>query len=306
MLGQDEVGSVVLHIDDVDDLAIAAVLNSIWRAEAIRRLSALRGLRPADGLNVIGRGTLKLREATFLAVLPSGDLAVAESSLHRVSLFSPDGQRQRTLGTFGYAPRMAAAASASIPLHLNYPKGIACDASGTHLFVADRSNHRVLKCTLSDGTVLATMGGPGMGPQRGRFKYPQGLAVAVTAAHGELVFVSDYGNDRICALDAITLEWRHSLLHVDQLALPVGLAMSTDGRGHASELYVVDASHHEVHVIALDAEGHATAGDHAAVTRTLGRHGIERGELDFRKSPPSGAHLQPDGHLRLPLDCHLH
>ena len=61
----------------------------------------------------------------------------------------------RTLGKFGWASGAAGG--------LNYPKGLAFDLSGEHLFVADRSNHRVVKMNAATGAVVAGVGSRGYG-----------------------------------------------------------------------------------------------------------------------------------------------
>lgn len=272
-LGQDEVSSIVSYLDVIDDLAAAAAVSVLWRSEVLPKLIHARGLRPADGANVIANGgRLKIKEPTFVTMLPDGDLAISESSLHRVLIFAPDGRRRRTMGSFGYASREEDLAVGK-PLALNYPKGLVASCDGRYLYIADRSNHRVLKTLLSDGTVVAQAGGRGMGIQRGHFRYPQGLALATSAAHGATLFVSDFGNDRVVVLDAETLAWRHELKDEVRLALPAGLAASR------TELFVVDASNFMVHVFDLEAACGVAQG--VSCLRSLGCRGNDPGELEF-------------------------
>ena len=272
-LGQDEVSIIVSYIDVMDDLASAAAVSVLWRSEVLPKLIHARGLRPADGANVIANGgRLKIKEPTFVIMLPDGDLAISESSLHRVLIFAPDGRRRRTMGSFGYASREEDLAMGK-PLALNYPKGLVASCDGRYLYIADRNNHRVLKTLLSDGTVVAQAGGRGMGIQRGHFKFPEGLALATSAAHGATLFVSDFGNDRVVVLDAETLAWRHELKDEVRLALPAGLAASR------TELFVVDASNFMVHVFDLEEACGAVQG--VSCLRSLGCRGTDPGELEF-------------------------
>lgn len=141
------------------------------------------------------------------------------------------------------------------------------------MYIADRSNHRVVKSDLqNDGAIVASIGS-GMGPHDGRFKYPQGVAFARTTAHGAVVFVSDYGNDRVAVLDADDLSWKHAIREAGRLALPAGLAVS------ATELFVVDASEHVVRVYDIDEVSNSARA--RGELRTLGGRGTDPGELDY-------------------------
>ena len=243
-LGQDEVSIIVSYIDVMDDLASAAAVSVLWRSEVLPKLIHARGLRPADGANVIANGgRLKIKEPTFVI-----------------------------MGSFGYASREEDLAMGK-PLALNYPKGLVASCDGRYLYIADRNNHRVLKTLLSDGTVVAQAGGRGMGIQRGHFKFPKGLALATSAAHGATLFVSDFGNDRVVVLDAETLAWRHELKDEVRLALHAGLAASR------TELFVVDASNFMVHVFDLEEACGAVQG--VSCLRSLGCRGTDPGELEF-------------------------
>ncbi|EOD14566.1 hypothetical protein EMIHUDRAFT_196978 [Emiliania huxleyi CCMP1516] len=195
-----KISVVLAHLGAAHDVAVAAALSHTWRSVALPRLASEGVLRPADGAIQILARSLKAKDPTFVACSPAASLvAIAESSQHRIVICSlVTGEVVRTLGKFGWASGAADG--------LNYPKGLAFDPSGEHLFVADRSNHRVIKMNAATGAVVAGVGSRGYGD--GCFKYPQGVALADTAAHGPLVFVCDYGNDRIVALEPTALEWR--------------------------------------------------------------------------------------------------
>ena len=279
VLSQDEVVTIVSMVDDTSLPSIAAVAHA-WRSAAVTRLAALSFLRPATGRQRIASG-LKANgpkgrpEPTFLAVIPGGDVVLAESSLHRLAIFRA-GECQRTIGSFGIG---------STTQGLHYPKGVAVDDEA-NIYVADRSNHRVVKYG-PDGTFAGSLGKRGYGV--GQFKYPQGAVFVRSTAHGPLIFVADYGNDRVVAVGC-DLTWCFTF--GDDLgpsfALPAGIAIgrcpptkptdptetgctsteqsvssppaeeppvvaarvnpTADAQWHSSELYVVDASNGVVHV----------------------------------------------------------
>src|SRR5574340_849041 len=58
--------------------------------------------------------------------------------------------------------------------NVQYPQGIAVDAAGTRVYVADTGNHRIQKFT-SSGDFILTWGSQGAGD--GQFSYPGGVAV---------------------------------------------------------------------------------------------------------------------------------
>ncbi|CAF4627807.1 unnamed protein product, partial [Rotaria socialis] len=76
---------------------------------------------------------------------------------------------------------------------LHHPNGIFVDTLGT-LYVADTSNHRVMRWTQGDkkqGTVI--VGGQGEGKGANQFNYPIGLSFD---RQGNL-YVVDWGNARV-------------------------------------------------------------------------------------------------------------
>ena len=83
----------------------------------------------------------------------------------------------------------------------NHPSGLAVDASGTTLYVADSDNHRIRAIDLASRRVstLAGSGAPdhanGVGTAA-RFNGPAGIAVS-----GGTLYVADSGNHRIRAID---------------------------------------------------------------------------------------------------------
>lgn len=284
----DEIASILSHMEDASTVACASVLSRTWRLTALEQLTMACALHPAHDENQRIATCLRAKDPTFVAAF-NDVVVVSECNLHRLVLFSiSTGERLRSLGKFCIATGTTEG--------LNSPKGLAFDATGRYIFVADRSNHRVLKLDAHSGAQIAAVGARGYGVRF--FKYPQGLCFADTAAHGPRLFVCDYGNDRIVVLDPESLEWcgtfgeaptetvytarggtyqmagRLSSADEDEdvaaaepMALPAGIVAD------AHEVFVCDASNHTVHV-------YAAAHPHAHL-RTLARRGTWDGALDF-------------------------
>ena len=85
---------------------------------------------------------------------------------------------------------------------LNYPNGVAVDASG-NIFIADRHNHRVRRIG-TDG-IITTVAGTGTGGYSGdggaatsaQLYYPWDVAVDA----GGVIFVTDNWNNRVRRID---------------------------------------------------------------------------------------------------------
>ena len=239
-LGEDEIRMIAAAADDVETVITIAALSHSWRAVAVAQLSSNSTLRPGShALQQLATG-LKSKDPTFVTHVPlQSCIAVCESSLHRIVLISTlTGERIRTMGKFGWAPGPG----------LNYPKGIAADEAAEHLFVCDRSNHRVLKMQLSDGAILASCGHDAGARGNGEriFRYPQGLAYTRTKAYPSgVVFVCDYGNGRLVALDALDLSWGFSF--GEQLASDTDMPLPAGCVASATQVVVVDVSRHCLH-----------------------------------------------------------
>ena len=274
-LGDDEIRLVVAACgceESTQSLAIVASLCKAWRFIALERLRSMGALRPNHGEYQRLAHGLKAKDPTFMLYLPRRkQVAIAESSLHRIVLHDiGTGVRVKTFGKFGWAPGAG----------LNYPKGLAVDDQEEHLYVCDRSNHRVCKLLLETGELVCCCGhregARGVGDAL--FRYPQGIAFSNTTAHGPTVFVCDYGNDRCIALDAGDLSYRWSCGGAEPsqafpFALPAGVCATAD------ECFVVDASHHCVHVFSC-CDG--------VLLRTIGAEACEA-------RYPWGIALSPDG-----------
>ena len=107
---------------------------------------------------------------------------VADEYLHRITIYSKDGEYLSHWGTHG-----------SGDAELHGPSGLAI--RDETLFVVDSRNHRVQKFTL-DGKYLGQFGSFGDGP--GQFNTPWGIGLDKDGN----VFVADWRNDRIQSFTA--------------------------------------------------------------------------------------------------------
>ena len=138
----------------------------------------------------------KLNSPFGVAVDASGNLFIADEYNKVIRKVSTNGIITTVAGngTYGYSGDGGSATSAK----LNYPTGVAVDASG-NLFIADEENHRIRKVSTSG--VITTVAGNGTKGYNGdggiadsaELYYPTGVAVD---ASGNL-FIADQYNNRI-------------------------------------------------------------------------------------------------------------
>jgi sugar lactone lactonase YvrE len=194
-------------IDTSGDLFIADFDN-----ERIRRVDAATGIITT----VAGNGTqgfsgdggpatsATLNHPWGVAVDASGNLFIADVYNQRIRRVDASTGTITTVagnGTAAYSGDGGAATSAS----LNYPYGVAVDASG-NLFIADTGNARVRRVDAKTG-IITTVAGDGNGayssgdggPATSAGLSPSGVALD---SSGNL-FIAD-GNNRIRRVDAVT------------------------------------------------------------------------------------------------------
>ncbi len=154
-----------------------------------------------------------------LAVLPDGNLAVADSGNHRIRILTPGGEIVSEFGTFGSGPGQ-----------FNEPWGVAAAPDGT-LYVADTWNHRIQHLD-AQGTFLNEWGRNGdTGGELGDpgvFYGPRDVAVDRAGR----VLVTDTGNKRVQVFDAegnFLEQFGGSGVEAGQFEEPVGIATAPDG-----------------------------------------------------------------------------
>ena len=163
---------------------------------------------------IAGRGPGYVTRPGGVAVDGQGQVHVADTLASRVQRLNADGTYA---GQTGYiSARSGFAAPAAGDSQFDEPEGIAVDAAGGRVWVADTDNGRVQELAL-DGTWIATHAGLG-------FRLPRAVAVAPDGS----VLVADTGNHRIQRRDPVTGAW--SLLDTRTvLRSPAGVAVTQDG-----------------------------------------------------------------------------
>ena len=211
---------------------------------------------------------------------PSGAAAAAGSTLY-VADFINNRIREVRAGTNAAATRVSTLAGSGSPgeadgagttaARFNGPRGLAL--SGTTLYVADQNNHRIRAIDLASANkTVSTLAGSGSpGPADGvgtaaQFNSPRGIAVS-----GGTLYVADYGNHRIRAIDIAsrtvsTLAGSGSPGHANgvgaaaQFDGPTGIAVS------GGTLYIADTGNHRIRAVDIasrtvrDIAGDGTAG----------------------------------------------
>ncbi|WP_284645292.1 immunoglobulin domain-containing protein [Paenibacillus silviterrae] len=139
--------------------------------------------------------------------------------------------------------------SSSNPGGFTSPKGVAVDSSG-NVYVADTTNHRIQKLTISTNTWSEwKKAGGGAGNGLGEFNYPNAVAVD----SGGNVYVADSSNHRIQKLDISTNTWSEwkkvgggNGLGLGEFNNPRGVAVDSSGN-----VYVADSSNHRIQKLTL-------------------------------------------------------
>jgi DNA-binding beta-propeller fold protein YncE len=171
-------------------------------------------------------------------------LYVADFNNHRIQIFNPvDGSYIRSIGQGRGAG----------PGQLNGPVSIAAllgpEGGISELYVSDKENHRVSVFDMATGAFQRHIGA-GRGANAGQMSYPQGIALSLrgVASQGgdDLLYVSDFGNDRIQIFNTRT-GGHVGYLGVGELRRPCGMKIhkATDNR---SLLFVTDFGNKRIQV----------------------------------------------------------
>jgi trimeric autotransporter adhesin len=197
-----------LAVDSAGNIYIADVDNS-----RIRKITASTGTIST----VAGNGTegysgdggaatsAELYEAMAVALDSAGNIYIADSVNNRIRKVTVSTDIISTVagnGTRGYSGDGGAATSAE----LNYPQGVALDTSG-NIYIADSSNERIRKVTVSTG-IISTVAGNGTAGYSGddgaatsaELNYP--IGVAVDSAGN--IYIGDENNNRVRKVTAST------------------------------------------------------------------------------------------------------
>ena len=169
-------------------------------------------------------GTVRLAMAMMVALVIYADRAGAE--------------------TWGYITQLGASGTGNG--QFSSPTGIATDAAGTGVYVADTGNNRVQKFTSAGVTLTYNAQWGTAGTGNSQFNAPTGIA-----ATGNRVYVTDYGNNRIHQYNLTgTFQWVFPSTDVvagsgnGDFNGPTGIAVA--GAAGAGRAYVMDSNNNRI------------------------------------------------------------
>ena len=198
-----------------------------------------------------------------VAVNQRGEIIVAESTGHCVSIFSPTGEKLRSFGSQGSGPGQ-----------FNEPYGVAVDDDGNIILVADSINHRIQKFT-SDNKHITLSSVGSQGSNRSQFNSPISVAISPIT---KKIAISDKSNHRIQILNP-DLTFNSSIgsrgSGNGQFNGPNDVAFDSVGN-----MYVADRNNHRIQV--FNPEGQ--------FLRQFGNESKGDGELNF----PTGISIDSD------------
>lgn len=294
--------------EEINNLIEEAVNEMPTQGPSVDYLSKKVPVLKIGGQRGSAEGQFKLPRG--LAVSPvDGHIYVADSSNHRVQVFSASGQFVKSFGSYGESDGefdclagVAISSSGDIIISdrynhriqvfdqsgrfklkfgregnrdglLSYPWGVAVDQEGL-IYVCDKENHRV-QVFGADGTFLRKFGGSGR--RTGQMENPYFLAVSPD----NRLFVSDTHNHRIQVFD---LQGRFLSSFGGQgsedgkFKNPKGIAVDREGF-----VVVADSGNHRIQVLRADGSFVAKFG--------------ARGKGDQCFKEPEGVALTTDGKI---------
>ncbi|MDR2675186.1 MAG: hypothetical protein LBC18_10095, partial [Opitutaceae bacterium] len=238
-----------LSINRAGALIVADAGNDRLRSITAGGVVATTGTTGADADLAAAAGLASVDGA-------GGETYIADTGNHLIKKITASGEVRIVAGS-------AMPGTANGPLleaQFNSPAGVAVDATGGYLYVADTGNHAIRLIDLDGGEVSTFAGQPGIageadgGAGDATFRSPGDLAVD---GDGE-VYVADTGNSRIRLITADGARTVSTLAggapgFVDgagtaaRFNSPSALAFADDG-----SLYVADTGNHAIRRIAPD------------------------------------------------------
>ncbi|XP_064384339.1 E3 ubiquitin-protein ligase TRIM71-like [Halichondria panicea] len=206
---------------------------------------------PIDKLGTVIKTMNDLKKPWGVALNQAEEIIVAERDAGIVSIFSPTGDKLRTLDTRGTAVG-----------EMKNPRGVAVDGDD-NILVVDSGNHRLLKFSRG-GDLIAVVGSHGDGP--GQFNNP--IRVCVNSVNGK-VYVVDHGVHCVHIFNSdltFSSKFGSKGSGNGQFYYPWDVASDRSGC-----MYVVDNANHRVQVFSPD----------GGYLRQFGKEGSGNGELNF-------------------------
>ena len=185
-----------------------------------------------------------------LAIDPSGNVYVTDTSNHRIQKFSSDGKFITKWGSFGV-----------LEGEFNGPNGIAMDGE-ENLYVVDTANSRIQKFSKT-GQFLASMGGYGVSD--GRFKLPRDLALDSAGT----IYLVDSGNNRIQVFSGngtFLTKWGGFGTNDGRFIHPTGITLD-----HEGNVFVLDSGNNRVQKFS----------NNGTLLSKWGSYGVLDGQLRF-------------------------
>jgi trimeric autotransporter adhesin len=200
----------------------------------------------------------KLYSPEGVAIDASGNIYIADTGNSRIRIVTKSTGIISTaagIGSPGYSGDGGIATSAA----LNYPYGVAIDASG-NIYIADADNYRIRMVTKSTG-IISTVAGTGSSGYSGdggiatsaALSYPYGVAIDASSN----IYIADTHNHRIRMVTkstgiistvAGTVSYGYSgdggLATSAALNLPRGVAIDASGN-----IYVADAGNNRIRMV---------------------------------------------------------
>ncbi len=249
-------------VDSVGNVYVADSQNhrirKITSGGVVSTLAGTGTLGDVDGAGNIA----KFNSPTSVAVDSAGVIYVADQSNHRIRKITSGGVVSTLAGT-GTLGDVDGAGNIA---QFNSPYGVAID-SDDNVYVADYSNHRIRKITVSGTTSeVSTLAGTGIkddGTAGGGFMDGMGNVAQFNSPYGVAVdsdgnvYVADLGNHRIRKItpDGVVstlagtgvVGFMDGMGNVAQFNYPYGVAVDSAG-----VVYVADSSNHRIRKITPD------------------------------------------------------
>ncbi|WP_459076919.1 cadherin-like beta sandwich domain-containing protein [Cohnella rhizosphaerae] len=222
---------------------------------------------------------------TAVAVDGSGNLYIADSNNNRVRKVDTDGKISTFAGTGTAGSGTDGTAATAFSLFT--PSGLALDDGG-NLYIADTSNHRVVKVNTAGivSTVAGTgsYGNSGNGGAATAAKMDSPVALAV--GPGNVLYIVDNGNQNVRKVDTdgkISIfvggngyDYEGAPASSSWLSVPMGVAADSDGNVYVSDtlnnrvrkvdsvsqkIYTIDSALYNPYGLAVDSSGHVFIAD---------------------------------------------